>query len=173
MSLNVDLGAAMSAFLSSGGTITVLDGFEYVPHRPHRDIEVVRATPEKKQDPRLALRESRIAEIRKMAKTMTAEEVQAATGWSREVLFRLGREGNFVFRKPVKPPKVDRREEARRIKREAGRAEEAKLVERICALRDVGLTRNQVAKQIGMSCGGLLNIINRNNIDFPPAYVKK
>ncbi|CAM3898693.1 hypothetical protein CCOS865_02181 [Pseudomonas reidholzensis] len=174
MNPSIDLEAAQAAFLASGGSIIVLDGFQYVPPRPHRDIEVIRAAPEKSEDPRLARKLSQISEIRRLAKTMTSQQVHEATGYSRQTLFRLAREGNFVYRRAERKPRDgDKREAQRQIQRNQKRIDELKLVERICALRDVGLNRNQVAKQIGISYGALTNIVERNQVDFPRVFVKK
>jgi len=46
-------------------------------------------------------------------------------------------------------------------------SDDAKLIERITALRDVGLTRHQVEKQMGIGSGTLRRIIDDYNIDFP------
>ncbi|MDZ3992302.1 hypothetical protein PspTeo4_16360 [Pseudomonas sp. Teo4] len=73
-----------------------------------------------------------MADIRKMARTMTCQEVQEATGYPRQAPFRAGREGNFVFRLPEsKNTGVDKREVQRQIQRNEKRIKELKLVERI------------------------------------------
>jgi len=174
MNQSIDLEAAKAAFLASGGSIIVLDGFQYVPHRPHRDLEVIQAAPAKKEDPRLIRKLSQITEIRRLAKTMTAQQVHEATGYSKQALFRVAREGNFVFRRAErKDASNNKREVQRQIQRNQKRIEELKLVERICAMRDVGLNRAQVAKAIEVSYATLTAIIDRNNVDFPKVRIRK
>ncbi|MBO9552182.1 hypothetical protein [Pseudomonas sp.] len=174
MNQSIDLDAAQAAFLAFGGSIIVLDGFQYVPHRQRRDDEVIRAAPVKAEDPRVVKRLSLLAEIRKMAKTMTCQQVHEATGYSRQALFRAAREGNFVFRREErKSPGVDKREVQRQIQRNQKRIEELKLVERICAMRDIGLNRAQVAKQVNIAYATLTAIIERNSIDFPKVRTRK
>lgn len=77
----------------------------------------------------------------------------------------------------VKKPWVPRRSKAEEAERDRKRAirqdRERKLVERIEALRDVGLTRNETAAQIGTSYNGLTKIIERNGIVFPKCYEKR
>jgi len=174
MNPSIDLEAAKAAFFTSGGSIVVLDGFQYVPPRPHRDVEVIRAAPEKKEDPRVVKRLSQLAEIRRMAKTMTCQQVHEATGYSKQALFRASREGNFVFRRPErKSSGTHKREVERQIHRNQKRIEELKLVERICALRDEGLHRAQVSDRLGINYGTMVKIIERNAIDFPLARARK
>lgn len=77
----------------------------------------------------------------------------------------------------VKKPWVPRHSKAEEAERDRKRAirqdRERKLVERIEALRDVGLTRNETAAQIGTSYNGLTKIIERNGIVFPKCYEKR
>lgn len=104
---------------------------------------------------------------------MTAEQVHQATGYPRQTLFRLAREGNFVFRRPE--PRL-RKECKREIQREAAReqkeAERAKMLERICEMRDVGLNRAQVARQLGINYGTLVKLIARSGVTFPKARTR-
>ncbi|MNJ28545.1 hypothetical protein D3C77_230840 [compost metagenome] len=67
--------------------------------------------------------------------------------------------------------KAEEAERARR--REERKQRELRLVERITALRDSGLTRNETAAQIGVSYNGLRKIIDRNSIDYPKCYQKR
>ncbi|WP_209439659.1 hypothetical protein [Pseudomonas taiwanensis] len=168
------LNASIDSFFLDGGAVQQVKGYEPVPRPAHRDIEAIQAAPAKKEDPRVIRRASQLAEIRKMARTMTCQEVQEATGYSRQALFRAGREGNFVFRRPEsKNPEVDKREVQRQIQRNEKRIEELKLVERISALRDEGQHRAQVATQLELNYGTLVKIIERNNIDFPKVRARK
>lgn len=162
------LNASIDSFFLEGGAVQQVKGYEPVPRPAHRDIEAIQPAPTKVEDPRIIRRASQLAEIRKMAKTMTFQEVQEATGYSRQALYRAGREGNFVFRRAdSKVPGVDKREFQRQIQRNEKRIKELKLVERILVLRDEGQNRAQVAKQLEVNYGTLVKIIARNNINFP------
>ncbi len=74
-------------------------------------------------------------------------------------------------------PTVCRRSKAeeadRARRREERKQRELHLVERITALRDSGLTRNETAAKIGVSYNGLSKIIDRNGIDYPKCYQKR
>ncbi len=82
-------------------------------------------------------------------------------GVSRTVLHRLAKEEGFFFRRHDK--ERQRREAARKVKAE----QEAKLVGLIRANSGKGLSRNFVAKQLGISSHYLVSLAKKNGIDFP------
>lgn len=93
-----------------------------------------------------------------MAKTMTCREVSQKLGIPQNTLWTMSQREDFTFapgcqgkrKTPYTDPVAD-----------------AKLAERITALRDVGLTRHQVEKKIGIGNGTLVRILKAFDIDFP------
>ena len=173
MDQSIDLEAAKAAFFASGGTIVVLEGFHYQPI-PARRCPDPSPLSHDSIAPAVDQRQARLDELRELSRTMTYEESQAATGLSKAALFRASRDGNFVFRRAKrKAAGVCAREVERQIQRNLKRIEELKLVERIRALRDQGLSRAQAAKEVGLSFGGLGLVIERNAINFPKKLARK
>jgi len=180
MNPSIDLEAAKAAFFASGGQLVVLEGFTYRPLPPRKGPEVQPApatkAPAKKAapSPRKEKMKARADQVAEMAKTMTCQQVHEATGISKQALFRASREGNFVFRRAERKKSANSKRDAQRmIQRNLKRIEELKVVQQICALRDTGLHRAQVAEQLGLNYGTLVNIIERNDINFPRVRVRK
>lgn len=177
MNPSIDLEAAQAAFFASGGQLVVLEGFNYRPLPPRKDPEVqpVPAAAKKAApSPRKEKMKARSDQVAEMAKTMTCQQVHEATGISKQALFRASREGNFVFRRAERKKSANSKRDAQRqIQRNLKRIEELKVVQKICALRDTGLHRAQVAEQLDLNYGTLVNIIERNGIDFPRVRIRK
>lgn len=180
MNQSIDLDAAKAAFFASGGQLIVLEGFTYRPLPPRKGPEAQSApaakAPSKKAapSPRKEKMKARADQVAEMAKTMTCQQVHEATGISKQALFRASREGNFVFRRAERKKSANSKRDAlRQIQRNLKRIEELKVVQQICALRDTGLHRAQVAEQLGLNYGTLVKIIERNDINFPRVRVRK
>lgn len=180
MNQSIDLEAAKAAFFASGGQLIVLEGFTYRPLPPRKGPEPKSAStakaPAKKAEPspRKEKMKARADQVAEMAKTMTCQQVHEATGISKQALFRASREGNFVFRRAERKKSANSKRDAQRqIQRNLKRIEELKAVQKICALRDTGLHRAQVAEQLGLNYGTLVKIIERNDINFPRVRVRK
>ncbi|MDM9556017.1 hypothetical protein QU926_20605 [Pseudomonas asiatica] len=158
----------------------MLEGFTYRPLPPRKGPEVQPASatkaPAKKAapSPRKEKMKARADQVAEMAKTMTCQQVHEATGISKQALFRASREGNFVFRRAERKKSANSKRDAQRqIQRNLKRIEELKVVQKICALRDTGLHRAQVAEQLGLNYGTLVKIIERNDINFPRVRIRK
>lgn len=180
MNPSIDLKAAKAAFFASGGQLVVLEGFTYrpLPPRKHPDTQPKPAANARPKKPTLGPRKekvkARVATVAEMAKTMTCQQVHEATGISKQALFRAAREGNFVFRRAERKKSANSKRDAQRqIQRNLKRIEELKVVQKICALRDTGLHRAQVAEQLDLNYGTLVKIIERNSIDFPRVRIRK
>ncbi|MFB6402850.1 hypothetical protein [Pseudomonas putida] len=177
MNPSIDLEAAQAAFFASGGQLVVLEGFNYRPLPPRKGPEAQPApVAAKKAAPstRKEKMKARADQVAEMAKTMTCQQVHEATGISKQALFRASREGNFVFRRAERKKSANSKRDAQRqIQRNLKRIEELKVVQKICALRDTGLHRAQVAEQLDLNYGTLVNIIERNGIDFPRVRIRK
>lgn len=180
MNQSIDLEAAKAAFFAAGGQLAVLEGFTYRPLPPRKGPEPQSTStakaPAKKvaPSPRKEKMKARADQVAEMAKTMTCQQVHEATGISKQALFRASREGNFVFRRAERKKSANSKRDAQRqIQRNLKRIEELKVVQQICGLRDTGLHRAQVAEQLGLNYGTLVNIIERNEINFPRVRIRK
>lgn len=175
-----DLEAAQAAFFASGGQLVVLEGFNYRPLPPRRNADlqpkpaVKKAAKKAAPSPRKEKMKARVDQVAEMAKNMTCQQVHEATGISKQALFRASREGNFVFRRAERKKSANSKRDAlRQIQRNLKRIEELKVVQKICALRDTGLHRAQVAERLDLNYGTLVKIIERNDIDFQRVRIRK
>ncbi|MGN8259465.1 hypothetical protein ACLEJW_09045 [Pseudomonas sp. SMSB3] len=167
MNPSIDLEAAKAAFLSSGGSIIVLDGFQYVPHRPHRDIEKKRAVEPKPLSMKAQKRQEQLAELRKLAKTMTYAEAMAHTGLSQTTLYRASMEGQFFFRPDP------RRGAGLKERAYADPQADKALAQQIIELRDAGLNRSQAKTKLGISDRKFCRVIHMFGVDYPKAEGKR
>lgn len=157
------LNASIDAFFLEGGTVDALPGFEYVPHRPHRDLEVIRASSEPPADNKVLKRQQQLAEIRKLAKTMTYAEAMAHTGLAQTTLYRASIEGCFCFRPD---PNRGKGNKGRKF---SNAAKVKALAERIIAFRDLGLSMNQARRHMGISDSQFSRITRDFGIHYPTA----
>lgn len=167
MNPSIDLEAAKAAFFSSGGSIIVLDGYQYVPHRPHRDLEVVRATPPKPINMKALKRKEQLAELSELAKTMTYAQAMAHTGLAQTTLYRAAIEGGFAFQPD---PKRTKGQLARVY---ADPAADKALAAQITELRDAGLNRAQAKAKLGISDRKFCRVIHLFGVDYPKAAGKR
>lgn len=156
----IDLEAAKAAFFSSGGRIIVLEGFQYVPfrqrHHPEPKPKEKREAPKRLTNQESA--QSRADMIAEMAKTMTCSEAAKKLDVTTDSLYSMAKRYGFSFvmapRFRPTEPKYD--EEA-----------DAKLAERITALRDVGVSKNQAIKHLAIGHSTMSRIIKKFGIEFP------
>lgn len=167
MNPSIDLEAAKAAFFTSGGSIVVLDGFQYVPHRPHRDIEVIRAVPEKAVSSKAQKRQKQLDELRQLAKIMTYAEATAHTGLAQITLYRAAIEGCFSFR----PDPKRGRGQMNRVY--ADPQADKSLAIQIAELRDTGLNRNQAKTKLGISDHKFCRVIHLFGVDYPKVEGKR
>lgn len=167
MNPSIDLEAAQAAFFASGGQIIVLEGFQYVPHRPHRDIEKVQAVTPKPECPKKKRRLEQLSYLRGLAKTMTYSQARAHTGMSQSALYQASRDGGFSFQ--VEP----RSERAPTTRTYTDPAVDRALAQQIAALRDEGLNRSQAKARLGISDRKFCRLIHLFSVDYPKAEGKR
>lgn len=146
-------------FLNKGGTIEVLRGPDFKP-KPERNEPTpsvkVAATSKYKGTwlsiEKIADRMKYVSSIAEFAKTMTIDEVMQATGKSESAMRRAASEGDFRFVAKAMNPENDRR-----------------LIERLSALRDAGISRRMACKQAQISP----TLICRLEQDYDFVYPKR
>ncbi|HDS1695781.1 MULTISPECIES: hypothetical protein [unclassified Pseudomonas] len=160
MNQSIDLEAAKAAFFSSGGRIIVLEGFQYVPfrqrHHPDPKPKEKREAPKRLTNQESA--QSRADMIAEMAKTMTCSEAAKALDVTTDSLYSMAKRYGFSF---VMAPRF------RRTESKYDEEADAKLAERITALRDVGVSKNQAIKHLAIGHSTMSRIIKKFGIDFP------
>lgn len=153
------LEAAKAAFYASGGQDTVLPSFTFKPMPERRHPEPTQKIAKvAREGLRQQRSKERIAIIAEMAKSMTCKKVSQELGVSQNTLWTMASREGFSFATDAR---------ARRPVQKTDDRADAKLAERITALRDVGLTRHQVEKQIGIGNGTLKRILKAFDIEFP------
>jgi transcriptional regulator with XRE-family HTH domain len=152
------LEAAKVAFFASGGRVDVIETNFYEP-RPARTEAPV-------SSPALVFRSGNWSRMRELAKTMSKDQTALATGLTRRQLTQLEKDGGFTFR--LTPSEIRM---AEGVKQRLAAVEAAKerrdrlLAERITALRAIGLTSRQIARQMKVSESGLNKIMQRTGIN--------
>jgi|GEM_PF-1215510 len=158
-----DLEAYVAQFLARGGKIQDCGvaasvprrpSFRWYPDQPAQDKQVVQVV-QVQRSPQL------LGQAIQAAKTMTVDEASAYLGASRAQLLTLSRKHSFCFRANAKQ-KLER--ELRRKTR--AKAQDA-LVARIRVYAGTGLSRDAVAKLIGISQQRLTRLVDEHDIDFP------
>ncbi len=92
---------------------------------------------------------------------MTMSEACAHLGVSRTVLYHLSKQHGFLFR-------VNAKQKAERdTKRQARTQARAELVDKIRAYAHTSLSRDVVAKLLGISHQHLSKLVKQHDIDFP------
>lgn len=167
MNHSIDLEAAKAAFLASGGSIIVLDGYQYVPHRPHRDIEQVRALQPKPLGMKAQKRQQQLAELSELAKTMTYAQAMERTGLAQTTLYRAAQDGGFAFQPD------QRRFHGEKNRAYADPAEDKALAAKIAELRDAGLNRHEAKTKLGISDRKFCRVIHLFGVDYPKAEGKR
>ncbi|WP_342649134.1 hypothetical protein [Pseudomonas sp. REB1044] len=167
MNPSIDLEAAKAAFFASGGSIIVLEGYHYTPHRPHRDIEKVQAAAPRPECAKKKRRQEQLAELRTLAETMTYAQARAHTGLSQSALYQATRDGGFSFQPEP------RRERAPAARTYTDPAADRALAKQITALRDEGLNRHQAKAKLGISDRKFCRVIHLFSVDYPKAEGKR
>lgn len=157
-----ELEAAKAAFFMSGNKIQVLEPFKFKPRDPRKDID----SPLSKSGPRgkfkrtseshFIRRLAYVDTIRELAKTMTIDQAMAATGKSESAMRRAAHEGGFTFKSKV----VDRERDL-------------KLIERLAALRDAGVSRIAACRKVGISDTLLNRLVLDYDFSFPKRWEKR
>lgn len=157
-----ELEASKAAFFKSGGKVEALPAYEFkpLPMRWHPTPNKVLEKPEPLTE-RARRAKERAEQVAEMAKTMTCAEVSKAMGIPQSSLWTISAREGFGFFKP---------EQGHPNMRRMDRSEEEKMAERITALRDVGISRFQVERQLQVGHKTLARIIKDFGIDFPKRF---
>ncbi|PTQ70384.1 hypothetical protein [Pseudomonas sp. GV071] len=160
------LQRAMERFLAAGGAVNELPSGLSNPNpiafiQPRIASAKARKSrakpPEEKKPRRLSLsdlaRQERDTKIAEMAKTMTAPEIGAELGLSRGTVVDIGRRRGFTF---VPTPAIDD-------------GEDAQYIERIQAMKGLGVTKTQCARKLDISLTKLDRLLAVGKIDYPTA----
>lgn len=170
----VELAHDVEAWVNSGGTIEVLEGPSFKPRersepppseKPakkflRRQAEVVEL-PVEPIDPHHEKRMKQLEQVLAIAATHTQTEVSMALGIGSRTLARLSSEFGFKFKRSNHGGYNG----AERKKALEGRDE--KLVERIKAFKELGISRRQVCGKLAISCKTLDRLLKNHGIDYP------
>jgi hypothetical protein len=145
--------------LNKGGTIEVLQGPDFKPkperHEPPPSVKAAASSKYKGtwlSVDQIAERMAYVSSIGELAKTMTIDEAMKATGKSESAMRRAASEGDFKFVAKVMNPENDLR-----------------LIERLSALRDAGISRRMACQQVQISP----TLICRLEQDYDFVYPKR
>ncbi|WP_236248343.1 hypothetical protein [Pseudomonas mosselii] len=167
MNPSIDLEAAKAAFFASGGQLAVFEGSQYVPRRPHRDIEPLRASQEKPSPTKAMRRKHQLEDLRELAKTMTYAQAMERTGLAQSTLYRAATEGEFAFQPDP------RRGHGEKNRAYADPAADKALAAQIAELRDAGLNRHETKTRLGISDRKFCRVIHLFGVDYPKAEGKR
>lgn len=150
-----DLAASVARFLAEGGQIQQCTGIGSVPRGPS-----FRQYPA--PQPQAARADSDLLkQARQAAKTMTLSEACAQLGLPRTTLRHLSKQHGFLFR-------VNSRQQAERDMRRQLRSQARDaLIDKIRAYSHTSLSRDAVAKLLGISHQQLSKLVKQHDIDFP------
>lgn len=153
-----DLNARIDSFFASGRQPEQLPGPSFEP-RPTRPI-AADAMAEDDGPPKPGSR-AEINLVRNLAKTHTFTEAVEVSGIERARLLQLSKAHLITF---LVSSTERRARTAAKKKREDQKAAHC---EQIRTLAGTGVTRNQVAQQLGISYGHLVRLLADHDIDFP------
>ena len=156
-----ELEAAKAAFFMSGKKVEVLES-KFEPRRPRKDLggqhgkRANRPQLKRTYEGQFAQRKAYVDTIRELAKTMTIDQAMAATGKSESAMRRAAHEGGFTFKSKI----VDRERDL-------------KLIERLSALRDAGVSRIAACRKVGISDTLLNRLVLDYDFNFPKRWEKR
>lgn len=160
------LSASIDSFFLEGGQVQDLPANDFVPRRPHRDLETKRARVVTVHS-LTEQRQRRIEEVRELAKRMTYAEAGAHTGLSQACLGRYALEGKFKFQPDP------RRGKGNLGKKLSDPVADREKAEQIIAYRNLCMTRYQVVRLMKISDKQLKRLLREFKIDFPTAAQKR
>ena len=149
------LAQAYEQFIASGGRSTVIPA---VWEAPKKGTSLESSFNGRTRDGKFVRTESiRDNMVREAALTMNITQVEKKFGIHHSTLADIAKRMGFEFQRGIKVG--DRLPEVK--------AEDMRLVERITALRDIGLSRTQVMKQVDIGYQKFHRILKDYGIDFP------
>ena len=172
-----ELAAQVAQFLASGGQIKVAEPIGYKPkpisysnQMPPAPKPFVRRRVEAPPPPPTAFdarqqaREKLLDQVRGLSTTHTQVEVAAAVGISRKAIYNIAKEHDITFQRPTRGGAND----SARLEQVAAR--DARLVERIRAFLELGITRRQCCGRLAIGNKAFERIIKAHGIDYPKAH---
>ncbi len=172
-----ELAAQVAQFLASGGQIKVAEPIGYKPkpisysnQMPPAPKPFVRRRVEAPPPPPTAFdarqqaREKLVDQVRGLSTTHTQVEVAAAVGISRKAIYNIAKEHDITFQRPTRGGAND----SARLEQVAAR--DARLVERIRAFLELGITRRQCCGRLAIGNKAFERIIKAHGIDYPKAH---
>lgn len=172
-----ELAAQVAQFLASGGQIKVAEPIGYKPkpisyrnQMPPAPKPFVRRRVEAPPPPPTAFdarqqaREKLVDQVRGLSSTHTQVEVAAAVGISRKAIYNIAKEHDITFQRPTRGGAND----SARLEQVAAR--DARLVERIRAFLELGITRRQCCGRLAIGNKAFERIIKAHGIDYPKAH---
>lgn len=145
----------------------VLEGFEYVPHRPHRDLERIQLRPTQPLNTKALKRKEQLAILREVAATMTYAQAVEHTGLAQPTLYRAAVEGGFSFQPDP------RRGHGEKHRVYADPEADKALAQQITELRDAGLNRTQAKAKLAISDRKFCRVIHLFGVDYPKVEGKR
>ena len=171
------LAAQVAQFLASGGQIKIAEPIGYKPkpiiysnQMPPAPKPFVRRRVEAPPPPPTAFdarqqaREKLVDQVRELSTTHTQVEVAAAVGISRKAIYNIAKEHDITFQRPTRGGAND----SARLEQVAAR--DARLVERIRAFLELGITRRQCCGRLAIGNKAFERIIKAHGIDYPKAH---
>ncbi|WP_313203388.1 hypothetical protein [Pseudomonas sp.] len=162
MNQSIDLEAAKAAFFASGGQLVVLEGFTYrpLPERKHPapSPKKRRGLPPVQSGTRQEKARAKAEMVAELAATMTCREASQALGVPQATLWDLAKRNGFTFVSAARGKHTPKPDDEER---------DAKLAERIQALRDQGLSRHRATLSLEIGHTTMSRIIKKFGIDFP------
>ena len=144
------LAAAQDAFFRSGGKVEEIEAYQFKPKPPRTEVVV---TPE--EQAKLEF----VEQVRKLGETMTKTQIVMRLGVSMDRIHKACRDNNITC-----VMGTGKRPESRgsKIDPEA----DARMVERIRALAEVGLSKSKSQHQAGISWDAMKRLVNTYGIEF-------
>lgn len=157
-----ELALQTAEFLSHQGTIQILEGPRMQPHparyEPPPSVKVAansKYNGSYLSTNQIAERMTYVSSIGELAKTMTIDEAMKATGKSESAMRRAASEGDFKF-----------------VAKSLNRENDLRLIDRLSALRDAGISRRMACSQVQISPTLICRLEQDYNFVYPKRRVK-
>lgn len=171
-----ELAAQVTQYLANGGQIEEAAPIGYKPKpitystqmppapKPfvRRRVEVA-PLPLAACDIREQKRKNQVDQVLAMCATHTQTEVAEIVGISRKTLYNIAQEHDITFKRPARGGAYNT------ARKEQIEARDARLVERIKAFLELGITRRQCCGKLAIGNKAFERIINAHGIDYPKA----
>ena len=162
MNQSIDLEAAKAAFFASGGQLVVLEGFQYRPlparKHPAPSKHKRRGLPAVQNGTRQEKAKARADAVAELAATMTWRQASEHLNVPQPTLWDIAKRNGFTFIPAIKGKHLPKPDDEER---------DARLAQRIQALRDEGLSRHRATITLEIGHTTMTRIIRKFDIDYP------